>query len=643
MKSANNGVSPFKRENDMKQFEDKSFNHILLQIVGPVLIMLMVSSLVFFLIEVVYRGPHTARMYWVMGLFTFASVLVARISIEEGRERALLFGLALAIATLITSLQLIEFSFLAFLSPIVLIGLIVVVMWTSNKLTWDCTVVDSSRDVSSSGMLERLKRSWSNAAEEVDPAEATPSRLRQLFLSGTQSNTPGTWVVYFALVAFPLFGFGQWLVRAQSNAWVYVLFAVYFGAALGLLLTTSLLGLERYLMKRGVGVPAPIARNWMVIGGVFTLAVILLVSLLPKPAGSSSLQNAFAALTSPIKKTSKLAQGDDGQKDEPGAKKKNIDPDAERSDDQGEDGDEPGQQEGEDGKAKGGDKQGDRKDESKDKSESDSQQQDKQQGDDKQSSDKQPQESKQSDGQKNEQQSKDSQKKESEKNSDSKPTKKQQAKKRAGNNKPEAKKQEQRQEQKQQQQPQSKQNKSSSLQNLFDKLSKVLNWLVYLVGAVAAIVLLFLFRKDLAKLWSLLFGKRDKDEEAPEESTPARKPAVPPRPFTQFKNPFAAAASKKSMVQLVNYSMLALEAWGRDFGCERGEHETPIEYARRLEAIDPKVSRLAIELAKLYNICAFSGKSSIKADVAPLKTLWERMTVSYQRVRERPAAASAAS
>ena len=632
MKSANNKVLPFKRENAMKQFEDKSFNHILLQVVGPVLIMLMVSSLVFFLIEVIYRGPHTGRLYWVMGLFTFASVLVARISIEEGRERSLLFGLALAIATLITSLQLIEFSFLAFLSPVVLIGLIVVVMWTSNKLTWDCTVVDSSRDISSSGMLERLKRSWTDAVDEVDHSETPPSRMRQLFLSGAKSNSPGTWVCYFALVAFPVFGFGQWFVRPQSNSWIYVLFAVYFGAALGLLLTTSLLGLERYLMKRQVSVPAPIARNWMVVGGVFALAIIMLVSLLPKPSGSNSLQNAMAALSTPLKKASRFAQGDDGQKDEPDANKKKIDPDAERSDDKGKDGDEPGQEEGDGGKSKDG-KDGESEEESKRKSDASQQ---KQRPDNQQ----QPQESKQSSKQENATKDENREQKRSEKNSDSKASNKQQPQKRADNKKRDVK------QQPPPQQPrtrQSKQSKPSSLQALFDKLSTIMNWLVYLVGAVAAIVLLFLFRKDLANLWSLLFGKRGQGEEAQEASQTSRKPTAPPQPFSRFKNPFAPRKATQSLVQLVHHSMLALEAWGRDFGYERGEHETPMEYARRLEVVEPQVSRQAIEMAKLYNVCAFSGKTSVDADVEPLKKLWERMTATYNKriPRERATVSSA--
>ncbi len=56
--------------------------------VSPALIMALVGSLVFFLIEVMYVGEYQARLMYVFALFVFAAVLVARISIESGSEYA---------------------------------------------------------------------------------------------------------------------------------------------------------------------------------------------------------------------------------------------------------------------------------------------------------------------------------------------------------------------------------------------------------------------------------------------------------------------------------------------------------------------------------------------------------------------------
>ena len=612
----------------MQPLQDRNLNHALLQLVGPMLIMLMVSSLVFFLIEVFYRGPHNARLYWVMGLFTFASVLVARISIEEGKERAQFFGIALAIATFITSLQLVEFSALPILKPVVLTGLIGVVMWTTNKLTWDCTVVDNSRDVSSSGLLERLKRTWSAAAEDVNSHESILSRIKQFFVSGSRANSPGTWVIYFALVAFPVFGFGQWFVKPQATVWVYVLFAVYFAAALGLLLTTSLLGLERYLARRGVHVPAPIARNWMMIGGTFALLVMLLVTLLPKPGGSSSLQSALSMLTSPLKKASDFAPGKDGQKHDQDADNKKSDPDGQQIDQDGEGGNEPGNKKGETGNDKG--------DSDGENNEKEDQEDNAQPGNDERSGDhrpEQPSDQQTRDGESQQEQRQPQQNKNQDrKDGESQPQQRDQRNERTPE-KPD-----------QQPPPPRQQNgpeqANQTMKQILDAISKFANWIVYLTGFIAAAVLLFLFRRELIELFNLFFRKRKSQKKEEELESRTETPQPEAVPFSRFKNPFRSS-DRQSLPQLVNYSMLALEAWGREFGIERSEDETPIEFARRLAEIDSNIARSAKSLADLYNQCAFGGKQLVQADLAPLKKLWQHMESTAHQPRGKPTIVSA--
>ena len=65
---------------------------------SPALIMALVGSLCFFLIEVFYRGPMGGSVRWVMFWFVIAIVLVSRIAIEKSSEHAGLYGLALAAA-----------------------------------------------------------------------------------------------------------------------------------------------------------------------------------------------------------------------------------------------------------------------------------------------------------------------------------------------------------------------------------------------------------------------------------------------------------------------------------------------------------------------------------------------------------------
>jgi len=53
--------------------------------ISPALIILMIGSLVAFLMTALYRGEFPVRLMWVLGLFTFASVLISRIAIEQSR------------------------------------------------------------------------------------------------------------------------------------------------------------------------------------------------------------------------------------------------------------------------------------------------------------------------------------------------------------------------------------------------------------------------------------------------------------------------------------------------------------------------------------------------------------------------------
>ncbi len=306
-----------------------------MQVLGPVLVMFMVGSLVFFFVEILYRGPHTARLCWVLGLFTFASVLVSRVSIQAGTERGTFYGLALAIATFITSITIVDFQYegLGIMEPVIIASLIGLVMWSSSKLTWDCTVVDSSRDVSASGLLDLAGRKASAAkraveskisveaekeriAETLGSSQLGRSVLSRLFVRGSQENTPGLWVFYFSLFALPVFGLGQWFVVAdprQGHAWIFLLFAFYLGSGLGLLMVTSLLGLDRYLSGRKLVLPTSISHSWLVSGSVFAVLMMLIVLFVPRPNMTSSTSSALAWFGSSVRRASDMALGNDGQ------------------------------------------------------------------------------------------------------------------------------------------------------------------------------------------------------------------------------------------------------------------------------------------------------------------------------------------
>src|SRR5713226_5566256 len=67
--------------------------------ISPALIMGLVTSLIFFLLAVIYDGEFVSRLRWVLFWYVFGTVLVARVAMETGiSERAPFYGVVLAAA-----------------------------------------------------------------------------------------------------------------------------------------------------------------------------------------------------------------------------------------------------------------------------------------------------------------------------------------------------------------------------------------------------------------------------------------------------------------------------------------------------------------------------------------------------------------
>lgn len=275
--------------------------------VSPALVMALVGSLVFFLIEVLYVGDYSARLNYVFALFVFATVLIARIAIEMGSERAAMFSLPLGLLMFIALGRFVEHA--SAFGWLINLGLLAGVWWSSHKLTWDCTVIDDNQDSSGEGLLGRVgldppegegsgKDRPDNPVGSLavgnelfnDPADgplARPTLWQRIASANTGPHTPGLWVLYFSLAALPLFGVGQHWIPAGDvgrRRFAFGLLAVYVAAGLSLLVTTSFLGLRRYLRQRNVEMPAPMAATWVSLGGALILLVMFVAALLPRPA-----------------------------------------------------------------------------------------------------------------------------------------------------------------------------------------------------------------------------------------------------------------------------------------------------------------------------------------------------------------------
>ena len=149
---------------------DKTLADYVAIAISPALIMLMVGSLMWFLVAVFYQGHYDGRIYWILACFTLAIVLIARIGIEEGQERATLFGVPLAIAVGLATMKFSSSMYFHW----VLLG---VAWWAAHKLTWDCTLIDEEQDSSGQGLLQFV--GFGKKTPETTKTEKTRRRQRK--------------------------------------------------------------------------------------------------------------------------------------------------------------------------------------------------------------------------------------------------------------------------------------------------------------------------------------------------------------------------------------------------------------------------------------------------------------------------------
>jgi hypothetical protein len=473
------------------------------------------------------------------------------------------------------------------------------------------------------------------------------------------------WVVYFSLAALPLFGIGGWFIPssagdARQRAMLFLV--VYVASGLTLLLSTSFLGLRRYLRQRRLEMPIEMAATWVGLGLVMIVAMLGLCYLLPRPDSLARLADLPITFTSPDRNANRIAAGAEGAKQKPGEQSTSaaapqtgqkgeqsgatgeargqIDAGG-KGESAGKSGsnqtDGPGQQKSADGKATGGDKAG------QDAGKSSSQEKNSSTGTDKGSS---PAKSEESKGDKSEQGSKGS-------SGDSK----------SGNGKGEkgsgtSGSQGKSSDSPKTESPKSEQNSSTQsaagqpppppqpqqppptprLPSVNIQWGGILPWLLRLLFfaalAIAAIWLAWRYRaeilaawqkllQELRELWDKLFGGRRAAQEA---AAAAAVPAIVHKSFSSFADPFATgAAARMSWPELVRYTFTALEAWGREQGCPRATGQTPHEFALAVSQIAPQLGRLAPSLADAYGQIAYAPQRPSAAVAEPLRQLWQQM------------------
>ena len=579
--------------------------------ISPILIMLLIGSLVYFLLEVFYQGEYQARLQYVFALFVMATVLIGRISIEEGAAYASMFAAPMAIVTGLAMMRFVEFQ--ADVSPavhlLINLGLMGLVWFAAHQLTWDCTVVDDSLDGSGAGLLDRPN--WGRTTAD-EPAQRTWWMWLQSWVQRPrEAHAMGRWVVYFGAATLPLFGIGQWFVPASevaSRRYIFALLCIYLFSALGLLLTTSFLSLRRYLRQRQMEMPAKMTSAWLVAGGALVVATIAIAAMIPRPAAEYEVAKLPVVFGSPGQKhTSRYAQGNDGieDKQQEHSKLKPGDKQAERT---------VSSQEGDAADPQGREQNGEQSNQQQSEDRSDQQSQQHSGEQSKQPSDKPGEGEAPSSSQQQPQQSTD-------------------------NNKDAEQAQSQQTQQEQSSSASSQQTSSTprspSLPQLPSNPLELLPWLRWVVYALLAIVIAALvwwhreqiaaawrqFLQELWAAWQRLLGRyADATREGSEQAATGKRS----RKLSDYPNPFATGlAARTDAATLIHYSFAALEAWGNEHNCPRNESQTPLEFALQVGRAAPALAREAQRLAEMYSLVAYSSAEFPRRSNEQLRPLWQ--------------------
>src|SRR5260221_5970544 len=115
-----------------------------------------------------------------------------------------------------------------------------------------------------------------------------------------------------------MFGLGQAFIpvaKETSRRYAFLLLAIYVASALGLLLTTSFLGLRRYLRQRRLEMPAAMAGVWLMTGLVLIVCLLGATALLPRPNAEYDISQLPFAAISEEHESSKVAVGKEGVED----------------------------------------------------------------------------------------------------------------------------------------------------------------------------------------------------------------------------------------------------------------------------------------------------------------------------------------
>ena len=614
---------------------------------APLLVYLMISSLANFLMLVIYRGGHLPRVSWTILMFTLGTVGIARVAIEKDRMYSLGYAVVLGGATFLTIIRFVN-------SPLASILLLALIAYLSDWVIRDCTLIDEQADSSDQGLIDSGRLFFDAGKTDTAKPKRSPG-----------GGQPGRSVLYLALAALPLYGLGQFFIRNDSATWSRAqwLLASYLFAALALLVTTSFLGLRRYLRQRGADMPRQVSIGW-IAGGMAVIVLILSTAyLVPVPGRWLASFELPAFLDSPDDtEASQSGSGEDGankagedaastrgdqsqgEKDkevgsitaEKGAEAGNVDQGDRKEGPTG------GQEGGEKKAGQGGEEEGGKEkakskpsesksDKSKSKG-SEPEEPQSQQGDSKKgnepSADSPPDEKSDTESQ-SETKPESSEQKPTGEPSDAPPQETPEAKSESNSERPQ---QLESSEEAPSTQAAASEERSNPMESIANQMPGIASWLkaiifLVLIGIVAAYV--WLYRHFIAEWLRGMFSRDESDTATNLDDFLDADSSAPPRRFSSYRKPAMDQGDPKRVI-LVTFS--AMDAWCREAGLPRRKGETPSEFLSRIHRTFPELSQSSARVIECYNRIVYGQGVASGEDLRWADQAWQIMQQPRQVV-----------
>lgn len=623
---------------------------------APALIMGMVGSVVFFLVVAFYQGQYDTRLMYILGLYTMAIVLIARIAIESGRAYANAFSFPLAIVTLLAIGRFVSFSGpLAPFAWLVNAALLGVAWYLADRITFDCTLVDDKKQSIQRGLLQSLGllATDDEPSKEKDSAgtrarKAEPRREESGRKEKASRHNPGVWVLYFSLMAIPLFGLGQLTISdSDERRRAFFFLFTYLGSALSLLVTTSFVGLRRYLRQRGVAMPAEMSRSWLLTGIIGVFVILALSLLLPLPGRNAGLVTVPKFLTSSQSLSSqRFGWGDEGTERQENAQAARTHDSAGPQDGPASEGasETSSDQSSEDGTSSAPSEAGEAnnanasgEDASGEAGDKPSKPSPSQQDDAARSTDQPQQKQGKSDREAQQAGSEQQEPSQQASSEEEQPDSAGRGAEAANGSESPA------------QPPEAAHEapRNSSSQGPLDGLAQwlgtsVAEWLKWLtIILLAAIVFLYAIThprelmelwRSFSRWWHSLFARQRHQSGRPTAPATVTQPTERLRGFHEFQNPFAEHLQGWSPSQVIEHSFSALEAWAREAGVQRASDQTSAEFVRGIAQAHPAIGRDAVLAAAMLDRLLFAGWRPSQSEVAPLEQLWHAMQKGRETV-----------